>query len=90
MLRSTRATSAACRQPDMRPDLEPLRVEVLPGADADTRRYRVVVRNAGRTDAGAVRRRARRRVRARHRAWRPGAQQAVTLRRPGVRRRDAA
>jgi hypothetical protein len=52
VLRSTRARSATCRQPDMRPDLEPLRVEVLPGADADTRRYRVVVRNAGRSDAG--------------------------------------
>jgi hypothetical protein len=53
VLRSTRARSGTCRQPDMRPDLTPLRVEVLPGADAGTRRYRVVVRNAGRSDAGA-------------------------------------
>jgi hypothetical protein len=53
VLRSTRATSSACRQPDMRPDLEPLRIETLPGPDADTRRYRVTVRNGGRTAAGA-------------------------------------
>ena len=53
VLRGTRVTSAACRQPDMRPDLEPLRIETLPGPDADTRRYRVTVRNGGRTAAGA-------------------------------------
>jgi hypothetical protein len=50
-LRSTRITSASCRQPDLRPDLEPRRIEVLPGADPDMRRYAVAVRNAGRTDA---------------------------------------
>jgi CARDB len=53
VLRSTRATSSACRQPDMRPDLEPVRVETAPGPDADTRTYRVTVRNGGRTAAGA-------------------------------------
>ena len=52
VLRSARVTSAACRQPDFRPDLEPLRVEVAPGPDAGTRRYTAVVRNAGRSAAG--------------------------------------
>lgn len=52
VLRSTRVTSAQCRQPDMRADLVPLRLEVAPGADAGTYRYRAVVRNAGRTAAG--------------------------------------
>jgi hypothetical protein len=50
-IRSERVTSAGCRQPDMRPDLRPQHVEVLPVADADTRRYLVVVRNDGRSDA---------------------------------------
>jgi CARDB len=50
-IRSTRVTSAACRQPDMRPDLQPQRVEVLPAADPDQRRYLVSLRNDGRTDA---------------------------------------
>jgi hypothetical protein len=52
VLRSTRVTSAQCRQPDMRADLVPLRLEVAPGPDADTYRYRAVVRNGGRTEAG--------------------------------------
>ncbi len=52
VLRSTRVTSAQCRQPDMRADLVPLRLEVAPGPDAGTYRYRAVVRNAGRTAAG--------------------------------------
>src|SRR5918997_1880725 len=52
VLRSTRATSAQCRQPDMRADLVPLRLDVAPGPDAGTYRYRAVVRNAGRTAAG--------------------------------------
>jgi hypothetical protein len=53
VLRTSRRTSKACRQPDLRPDLVPLRVETEPGPDAETVRYRVVVRNRGRTDAGA-------------------------------------
>jgi hypothetical protein len=53
VLRSTRVTSAACRQPDMRPDLEPVRLDVAPGPDLDTYRYHAVVRNSGRTPAGA-------------------------------------
>jgi hypothetical protein len=53
VLRGARVRSSACRQPDLRPDLVPLQVEVTPGPDADTARYRVVVRNAGRTAAGA-------------------------------------
>ncbi len=52
VLRSTRATSAQCRQPDMRADLVPLRLDVAPGPEAGTYRYRAVVRNAGRTAAG--------------------------------------
>jgi hypothetical protein len=51
-VKSARVTSASCRQPDMRPDLEARRVDVLPGPDAETRRYAVTVRNDGRTDAG--------------------------------------
>lgn len=51
ILKTTRVTSAACRQPDMRPDLVVRRIEVLPGWDAATRRYAVVVRNAGRSAA---------------------------------------
>ena len=52
VLRSTRVTSASCRQPDLRPDLAPLRVEAAPAADAGSWRYRVVIRNTGRSDAG--------------------------------------
>ena len=51
VVKSARVTSAACRQPDMRPDLDVRRIEVLPGADAATRTYAIVVRNAGRSDA---------------------------------------
>jgi CARDB len=50
-IRSARVTSAACRQPDMRPDLQPQSIEVLPAADPDQRRYVVALRNDGRTDA---------------------------------------
>ena len=51
VVKSARVTSARCRQPDLRPDLEPRRVDVLATTDPDTRRYAVAVRNAGRTDA---------------------------------------
>jgi hypothetical protein len=51
VLKSARVTSAGCRQPDMRPNLRPQRVDVLPGADTATRRYEVTLRNDGRTDA---------------------------------------
>jgi hypothetical protein len=50
-VKTARVTSAACRQPDMRPDLAALRIDVLPGPDAATRRYAVTVRNQGRSDA---------------------------------------
>ena len=53
VLRSSRVTSGACRQPDLRPDLVAMRVETAPGPEPDTTRYRVLVRNGGRTDAGA-------------------------------------
>jgi hypothetical protein len=51
VLRSTRVTSATCRQPDLRPDLVPLRLERAPGLDGRTR-YTAVVRNTGRSPAG--------------------------------------
>ena len=51
VVKNARITSASCRQTDMRPDLEARRIDVLPGPDADTRRYAVTVRNDGRTDA---------------------------------------
>jgi hypothetical protein len=44
---------AVCRQPDERPDLRVTGLEVLPGPDAGTARYRVVVVNQGRSAAGA-------------------------------------
>jgi hypothetical protein len=52
-LRSARDTSSGCRQPDLRPDLEILGVDVAPAARAEQRRYTVTVRNAGRSDAAA-------------------------------------
>lgn len=52
-LASARRVSAVCEQPDLRPDLIPLRVDVEPGAAGDARRYVVPVRNTGRTAAGA-------------------------------------
>ena len=53
VIKSAKVTSAACRQPDMRPNLVPLRVDVA-AADAagEPVRYLVTLRNAGRTDAG--------------------------------------
>jgi hypothetical protein len=52
VVKSARITSASCRQPDMRPNLVARSVEVLPGPDADTRRYAITLRNDGRADAG--------------------------------------
>jgi hypothetical protein len=46
LLRATR-TSRVCRQPDLRPDLEPQKVTAL-----GNHRYSVIVRNRGRTAAG--------------------------------------
>jgi hypothetical protein len=43
------ARSRSCRQPDLRPDLEVTELAIAPGVD----RYRVVVRNRGRSAAGA-------------------------------------
>ena len=48
----SRRTSAACRQPDLRPNLVPRRVEVAPADTEDQRRYVVYVRNPGPSDAG--------------------------------------
>jgi hypothetical protein len=53
VLTRTREVSRACRQPDMRPDLEAERIEFLPALQPERRRYVVTVRNGGRTAAGA-------------------------------------
>lgn len=51
VLRSSRGTSAPCRQPDMRPDLAPITLSVLPGRDG-AYDYHLMVRNAGPGHAG--------------------------------------
>ena len=53
-LRAAKRTSAACRQPDLRPDLVAERVEVEPALHPDLRRYVVALRNAGRTAAAGT------------------------------------
>jgi hypothetical protein len=53
VLKSARAVSPVCRQPDLRPDLVATAVDVQAAADAGTSRYAVTVRNDGRTAAGA-------------------------------------
>ena len=52
VLESARRTSAACTQADLRPDLEAERIGVTAGERADSSRYAVPVRNAGRSVAG--------------------------------------
>jgi len=52
VLARSRATSRACRQPDLRPELEALAVEVSPAVAPDRRRFAITVRNGGRTAAG--------------------------------------
>ena len=47
VVRAARVTSARCRQPDLRPDLVPVRVEAGPVRDDGSRRYVVTVRNRG-------------------------------------------
>src|SRR5215217_7574551 len=49
VLARSRATSRACRQPDMRPDLGAARIEVDPALAPDRRRYAITVHNGGRT-----------------------------------------
>ena len=51
-LASARATSAVCRQRDLRPNLKPLGVQARPGADTSHVRYVVPVVNRGRSPAG--------------------------------------
>jgi hypothetical protein len=53
VIRMTRATSRACRQPDPRPDLTVGQLRVAPAAAAGRRRYVATIANAGRGDAGA-------------------------------------
>jgi CARDB len=50
-LKSARDTSSRCRQPDLRPNLVPQAVDMLPAREPDMRRYEVTLRNGGRTDA---------------------------------------
>jgi hypothetical protein len=52
VLRTARAVSPACRQPDLRPDLSATALEVQAAADPAGRRYAVTVRNDGRSAAG--------------------------------------
>jgi hypothetical protein len=55
-VRTARAISRSCRQPDPRADLRVATIVVRPGVDAASRRYAITVRNAGRsaTDASDV------------------------------------
>lgn len=50
---SDQVVARACRQPDLRPNLVPKRVYAERIGDPDRRRYVVVVRNEGKTAAGA-------------------------------------
>jgi hypothetical protein len=52
-LRTAKRTSAACRQPDLRPDLVARQIDVQPAGDPGLRRYVVALRNTGRTAAAA-------------------------------------
>lgn len=49
VVRRARRTSAACRQPDLRPDLRVVAITVEPGPDGADAVYRVSVRNEGRS-----------------------------------------
>src|SRR3954447_2904476 len=53
VIRTSRATSRTCRQPDPRPDLTVGQLRVAPAAVAGRRRYVATIANAGRGDAGA-------------------------------------
>jgi hypothetical protein len=55
VVRRARATTATCREPDLRPDLLVDRIDVTPLLRAATRaRYDVTIRNAGRSAAHVV------------------------------------
>jgi len=54
VVREATARTAVCREPDLRPDLRIVRVDVQPHPDPLLARYVVVVRNAGRTAAARV------------------------------------
>ena len=53
VIQRAKAFSAACRQPDPRPNLSVRSLGVQPGSDADHYRYVAFVRNTGRSAAGA-------------------------------------
>jgi CARDB len=52
VLMRARDSSRACRQPDMRPDLEVASIALLPRLEPGAARYEVALRNRGRTAAG--------------------------------------
>jgi CARDB len=52
VLLRARDSSRACRQPDMRPDLEVTSIALLPRLEPGPVRYEVALRNRGRTAAG--------------------------------------
>jgi CARDB len=52
LLRATSRETAICKQPDQRPDLEPGRLDAVPGPGPGDATYTLVVRNAGRGPAG--------------------------------------
>jgi hypothetical protein len=54
IVRVASATTRACREPDLRPDLVLSRVRVLPAARPHVVRYAVTVRNAGRSTARGI------------------------------------
>ena len=53
VVQRAKVLSAACRQPDPRPNLSVRSLGVQPGSDAAHYRYVAFVRNTGRSDAGA-------------------------------------
>jgi hypothetical protein len=51
VLRSAQRRSRACKVPDPRADLTPIRIDVRPGTDLNTRTYVVTIANRGHTTA---------------------------------------
>lgn len=53
-IRRARAVSRACRQPDLRPNLKPLGIAIVPGTQAGAVRFTIRIRNAGASPAAAT------------------------------------
>lgn len=53
VVRSDERRTPVCDEPDLRPNLEPLSIDVEPGSNRDTRTYLVPVINGGETDAAS-------------------------------------